>query len=88
MKSGSLRDGCAISPTISWRQLASEAELLHGTGLTPAEQVVVVYLLQGLSNKEIARILGKSVSTVKNQVSSCLSKIGVPTRSRLIVRLR
>ena len=56
--------------------------------LTPAEQVVVACLLQGMSNKEIALALGKSAYTVKNQVSSCLTKLGVSTRSRLIAQLR
>jgi len=56
--------------------------------LSPAEQVVAAHLNQGLSNKEIARALGKSEFTVKHQVSSILRKLGVPTRVRLIARLR
>jgi DNA-binding NarL/FixJ family response regulator len=43
---------------------------------------------QGLSNKEIAQVLGKSEFTVKNQVSTMLQKLGVPSRGRLIVLLR
>lgn len=80
-----------ISPTISWRQLAAnncESSHVDLSELTPAEQVVVTYLRQGLSNKEIARALGKSAWTVKNQVSSCLTKLGVCSRSRLIALLR
>lgn len=45
-------------------------------------------LAQGLSNGEIARVLGKSKFTVKSQVSSILTKLGVPTRGRLIAILR
>jgi DNA-binding NarL/FixJ family response regulator len=50
--------------------------------------VVAEYVLQGCTNKEIARTLGKSVSTVKNQVAACLAKFGVSSRARLIVLLR
>ena len=56
--------------------------------LSPAERVVVHYLAQGLSNREIATALGKSEATVKHQVSACLRKCGVRTRSRLIAMLR
>jgi DNA-binding NarL/FixJ family response regulator len=45
-------------------------------------------LLQGLSNKEIAAALGKAEATVKHQVSSILVKHAVPSRARLIARLR
>lgn len=56
--------------------------------LSPAERVVAMQLVQGLSNREIARALGKSEFTVKHQVSAILAKLGVPTRGRLIVLLR
>ena len=56
--------------------------------LTPAERVVVHYLNRGLTNREIAGILGKSASTVKNQVSSCLHKLGAPSRVKLMVLLK
>ena len=42
---------------------------------------------RGLSNREIAAVLGKSPATVKNQVAMILRKLGVPTRTRLIARL-
>ena len=48
----------------------------------------MVQLKHGFSNKEIAAVLGKSSATVKNQVAALLRKVGVPTRSRLIARLR
>ncbi len=78
------------SPTASW------VEISAGLGsfgprlaqFSPAERVVARYLSEGLSNREIAALLGKSEATVKNQVSACLRKCGVPTRSRLIAMLR
>ena len=74
----SWRDYCA-------RQAAVPASLAD---LSPAEQVVAMQVAQGLTNKEIARVLGKSEITVKHQVSSILAKLGVATRGRLIVLLR
>jgi DNA-binding CsgD family transcriptional regulator len=56
--------------------------------LSPAERVVAAHVCQGLSNREVAALLGKSERTVKNQVSSILAKCGVPTRARLIALLR
>ena len=42
---------------------------------------------KGLSNSEIAELLDKSEKTVRNQVSSLFDKVGVHTRSELIVRV-
>ena len=80
----------ALSPTVSWRELAAAVRV---TGpdlekLSPAERIVAAHVCQGLSNREIAVILGKSERTVKNQVSAVLAKCGVPTRARLIALLR
>ena len=40
----------------------------------------------GLSNREIALAFEKSEGTVKNQVSSVLSKLGVRDRVRAVLR--
>lgn len=78
------------SATLSWSEFCAEHAPETGAlaGLSPAERVVVAHLQLGLSNREIARRLGKSEMTVKNQVSSCLRKVGVPSRMRLIALLR
>ncbi len=74
---------------MSWREIAAGMESPTAlVQLSPAEQVVLVNLRQGLSNREIAWALGKSERTVKNQVSAILGKYGVPTRARLIALLR
>jgi DNA-binding NarL/FixJ family response regulator len=87
--SNPVRRELGLSATASWRELASGmAPSTHESGqLSPAEQVVLAHLRQGLSNREIAAALGKSERTVKNQVSAILAKYGVPTRARLIASL-
>jgi DNA-binding CsgD family transcriptional regulator len=56
-------------------------------GLTPAERDVLRLVAQGLDNSAIARELGKSEKTVRNQVSSIFDKLGVRTRAEAIVRV-
>ncbi len=56
--------------------------------ITPAEREVLNYVCAGYSNKEIGGMLGKSELTVKNQVSSCLRKLGLTSRTRLMAALR
>ena len=76
--------------TMSWREVAGRMVAPHPVlgALSPAERVVAECLCQGLTNKEIAEQLGKSVSTVKNQVAACLAKLQVPSRARLAALLR
>ncbi len=56
--------------------------------LSPAEAAVVGQLAQGLTNREIARALGKSAATVKSQLDSVYRKLGVNSRLRLISLFR
>jgi DNA-binding CsgD family transcriptional regulator len=39
---------------------------------------------EGLTNKEIASALGKSVPTIRNHVAAILDKSGMPGRGRFI----
>jgi len=52
-----------------------------GDQLTARELQVVALLEQGLMNKEIARRLGLSLSTVKNHVHNVLDKLGLSSRN-------
>jgi DNA-binding CsgD family transcriptional regulator len=47
---------------------------------------VVRQVCAGRNNEEIARVLGKSLGTVKNQLSSVFRKLGVDSRARLMAR--
>ena len=79
----------ALNPSATWREISAGMECPSTLAqLSPAEQGGLVQLRQGLSNREIATILGKSERTVKYQVSAILAKYGMPTRARLITRLR
>jgi len=56
-------------------------------GLTPAESALLDLVAKGLDNRAIAVRLGKSVKTVRNQLSVIFSKLGVHTRSEAIVTI-
>ncbi len=58
-----------------------------GETLTAREIQTLRLIYQGLSNKEIARELGISVSTVKNHVHSVLEKLRVQSRSQAAARV-
>jgi DNA-binding CsgD family transcriptional regulator len=54
--------------------------------LTPAESEVIVHVLAGRTNAEIAAARGTSTRTVANQVASLFRKLGVASRLELVVR--
>jgi two-component system nitrate/nitrite response regulator NarL len=58
------------------------------SGLSVRELEIVVLIEQGLMNKEIARRLGISLSTVKNHVHRILEKQSVTSRDELARRHR
>lgn len=57
-------------------------------GLTPSEHDVLLLIAQGINNDAIATSLAKSEKTVRNQITSIFSKLGVSTRAEAIVRAR
>jgi two-component system nitrate/nitrite response regulator NarL len=56
--------------------------------LTMREREIVQLIDQGLSNKEIARLLGIQVATVKNHVHNILEKLGVRRRADAAATIR
>lgn len=56
---------------------------LLGLPLTPREREIVEMVLQGDSNKQIARKLGISEQTVKNALSHAYESLGVQSRGEL-----
>lgn len=57
------------------------------TDLTPKQQAVANLLMDGKSNKEIARDLGVTYKTVRNTVQAILEKLGVHNRTAAAVKL-
>jgi pimeloyl-ACP methyl ester carboxylesterase/DNA-binding CsgD family transcriptional regulator len=62
-----------------------QAQAVSDACLTPAEDVVLGLLAEGLDNRSIAQRLGKSEKTVRNQLSTIFGKLGVTSRAQAIV---
>jgi DNA-binding NarL/FixJ family response regulator len=58
------------------------------SSLTARENETLQRLMKGDSNQEIANVLGISVGTVKNHLTSVYKKLGVSSRAEAIVRVR
>jgi DNA-binding CsgD family transcriptional regulator len=66
------------------RGLGEEIDAQLGRwGLSPAESETVLLLLKGYGHKEIARLLGKSERTVRQQAASAYKKSGLAGRAEL-----
>ena len=63
--------------------ISSQQEKFH---LTPQQITVLKYLAQGLRNKEIAFQMQKSVSTVKQHISGMMLRLGVHTRTGIVIK--
>lgn len=59
---------------------------LPAVQLSPREREVLQLLAQGLTNREIARMLTVSASTIKIHVEHILAKLGVSDRTQAAVR--
>ena len=55
-----------------------------GARLSPRERQIFEYLVRGFRNEDIARALGTSPATVRNQLVRLYRKTGVATRSELV----
>jgi DNA-binding CsgD family transcriptional regulator len=66
------------------RAMPAEHSVLAFADLTPAEWKVARLVAMGLSYKEVARELGRSLSTVDHQLRSIRDKLGVRSTGRLV----
>jgi len=86
------RGGTIVEPVISQRVVdgvAAEPAFEHldpPDPLTAREIAVLKLMTGGYSNREIARALNLAEGTVKNYVSSILSKLGVRDRTRAVLQ--
>jgi DNA-binding NarL/FixJ family response regulator len=82
--------GTVFQPAITQRLLRAAgtlaADAIPIEQLTARELEVVRLMSGGYSNKEIAHALGTAEGTIKNQVSSILSKFGVRDRTRAVLK--
>ena len=82
--------GTVFQPAITQRLLRAAGTPEPGAmpleELTARELEVVRLMAGGYSNKEIAHALGTAEGTIKNQVSSILSKFGVRDRTRAVLK--
>jgi len=85
--------GNLIRPAVTERVVSSVKEsgarfesLVPPDPLTSREAEVLRMMAGGFSNREIAKAFGTSEGTVKNQVSSILSKLGVRDRVRAVLK--
>jgi DNA-binding NarL/FixJ family response regulator len=56
--------------------------------MSPQQRRILEFLVQGSSNKEIAKKLGIASSTVKNQLTAIFEKLGVSNRTQAAVAVR
>jgi DNA-binding NarL/FixJ family response regulator len=82
--------GTVFQPAITQRLLraagTTAADAIPTEELTARELEVVRLMAGGYSNKEIAHALGTAEGTIKNHVSSILSKFGVRDRTRAVLK--
>lgn len=70
------------SVMLDWCGSRTEPEVPPVPGLTPRETEVWQHLKEGLSNKEIARLMGLKEITIKVHVSKLYRRLGVKNRSQ------
>lgn len=69
-------------------QPISQEKIILLNHLSPSERELALLVGEGLSNREIADRLSKSVLTVKKQLNSAFTKLNISNRARLIALLR
>ncbi len=83
--------GGVYVPSLLVRAPAGEADLGGGLGrpdLTPRQLEVLRLLARGLTNKEIAGVLGVAESTVKTHVKTLFELLDVSNRTEAAMQLR
>jgi DNA-binding NarL/FixJ family response regulator len=74
-------------PHVRSGQSSNEPEFLSALGLTNRQAEVLVLIMQGKSNKAIARILNMAEPTVKNHVTAILKALKAANRTEAVIKL-
>lgn len=79
-----------LSKLSSTTRIQMDAARLKAEGVTftERERSIILLMLQGMSNRQIAGILYMSEGTVKNYVSAIYNKIGTNDRTKAIIALK
>jgi len=73
-----------ISPEVTKALIETNQEPIPGNDLTEREHEVLLLMVEGLNNTQIANKLTVSPSTIKSHVSSILTKLGVASRTEAV----
>jgi DNA-binding NarL/FixJ family response regulator len=68
------------------QQKSISAEIYEGKPLTASEMRVLRFIVNGRSNKEIARLLHRSVRTIEGHRAHLMQKLGVDNSVDLVTR--
>lgn len=71
----------AARRSLSLKPDFSSPQPLQALGLTPREATVLLWVSQGKSNPEIARILGSGEGTIRKHLEHIFCKLGVESRA-------
>ncbi len=74
------------APLVTITETTDDSALLEP--LTPRQRDVACLILDGRSNRDIARELGISIATVKDHVHAILGRLGLTSRGALIAASR
>jgi DNA-binding NarL/FixJ family response regulator len=77
---------CPPPSTGDGRQVVEPAHRLNGSELTVREHQVLMLIVEGLPNKDIAENLGISVETVRTHAKSTIRKLSAKNRAEAISR--
>lgn len=74
----------AQEPEAWWHEPLPSSPAARVERLTPAEAEVMHWLAAGKTNLQIGALRGRSAATVRNQLHSIFTKLGVATRGEAV----
>ena len=78
-----IRDGGKRVKLARYARADESAVMTSCGGLNPRETQISILVWEGLTNREIGKIVGTSEQTIKNHLRSAFDKLGVWTRLEL-----